>query len=232
MLKTGKLWWLGSSGLLALVLAAGCSRPLGTRPGDAGNLSPEKKLPFHQDAGASATSDGTFVTQSPSQSSTASGVPFRTPVLPSLPVGTLLTVRLGDAVSSAHADAHKVFSGVVEEPVAVDGSVLIPTGAGVQGRVEAARSSDGKRNKGYVRVTLDAVTIDGRTMPLHTASLFARGSGLHTSGLSATSDERAETLPRVVRLEKGRRLIFRLLAPVPAVSADLEITRGAAPRSQ
>lgn len=220
-------WFLGSA-LLALALALGCSRPAGFRAGDAGNASAEKekKLPFHQSAeGSVANEPGADAEETGQNRGVANGLPFRTAVSPSLPVGTLLTVRLVDAVSSAEVDINKAFFGVIEDPVVMDGSVLVPSGTSVRGRVEAAQSSDGTRNKGYIRLILDSITIDGKKTPLHTASLFARGDELRRSALSASPDATADVMPRVIRLEKGRRLIFRLTAPVGPVGSEIGLAR-------
>ena len=84
------------------------------------------------------------------------------------------------------------------EPVVVEGNTLIPSGTSVAGRVEAARSSKLKPNRGYVRLALKTVQLGGLSVPLQTASLFAREA---TFGDDPASN---------IHLEKGRRLTFRL----------------------
>ena len=58
----------------------------------------------------------------------------------------------------------------------IDGNKLIPRGAAVSGRVESARASNLKRNRGYVRLVLETIHLSGASLPVQTASLFVRGS--------------------------------------------------------
>jgi hypothetical protein len=93
----------------------------------------------------------------------------------------------------------------------VEGNTLIPRDAVVSGRVESARTSKIRPDRGYVRLSLDSVQVDGLAVPVETASLFAR----HLPASDADS--------ATIRLEKGRRLTFRLKEPIffhPAVSKN------------
>jgi hypothetical protein len=118
-------------------------------------------------------------------------------------VGTLLTVRLKSPINSDFPKNSAAFVALVDEPVVVEGATLVPRGASVAGRIEAARSSTMTHNRGYVRLTLDLVDIAGRELPIRTASLFARGN-----------PESPANGPQIVSLEQGRRLTFRLTEPV------------------
>jgi hypothetical protein len=64
------------------------------------------------------------------------------------------------------------------------------------GHVESVRAHAGS---GYFELTLTAITVDGRQLALQTSSLFARGTFEQSDG---------------VRVQKGRRLTFRLISPV------------------
>jgi hypothetical protein len=129
-------------------------------------------------------------------------IPFRD--VGSLPAGTLLTVRLKNSINSDFLKNTSTFAALVDEPVVVEGETLVPRGASVAGRIEAARSSTMTHNRGYVRLTLDLVDIAGRDLPIRTASLFARGNPESTTA----------NAPDIVSLEQGRRLTFRLTEPV------------------
>lgn len=161
---------------------AGCSsRPAGVRSGNPSSVE-----------AAEPPKDG---------KSSEPSIPFRDGQ--SLPVGTLLTVRLRSPIDSTSPRNGATFLALVDEPVVVEGETLVPRGASVVGRIEASRSSTMTRNRGYVRLTLDLVDIAGRDLPIRTASLFARGN----PGSSGT-------LPDLVSLEQGRRLTFRLTEQV------------------
>lgn len=126
----------------------------------------------------------------------------------SLPVGTLLTVRLKAPIDTDAPEANTSFTAVVDEAVSIQGKLLIPRGSVVAGRVESARASRVKRTRNYVRLTLDSLEIFGRDLPVQTSSLFAHGN---TSPFASQDENPPDA---AIRLEKGRRLTFRLTEPV------------------
>ena len=132
-------------------------------------------------------------------------VPFRDSQ--TLPAGTLVSVRLQNPIAADNPGGNGIFDAVVDEAVLVDGSALLPRGAVVAGRVEAARSSELRRNRGYLRLKLDSVNIGGRDLPIQTSSLFVSGNADPAHASDAPS-------PQVVHLESGRRLTFRLTEPL------------------
>jgi hypothetical protein len=134
------------------------------------------------------------------------GLPFQDSR--NLPAGTLLTVRLKDPISAENPDARGTFDAVVDDPVVIEGHTLIPRGATVAGRVESARASKMKRNRGYVRLALDSVQLSGVELPIQTSSLFVRGNSADAQAPQTQSSSAA------INLEKGRRLTFRLTEPV------------------
>ncbi len=101
-------------------------------------------------------------------------LPFHDPQ--NLPAGTLLTVRLKNPISAENPGANGTFEAVVDEPVVIEGNKLVPRGAIVAGRVESARASKLKRNRGYVRLALDSIHLAGANLPIQTSSLFVRGN--------------------------------------------------------
>ena len=66
------------------------------------------------------------------------------------------------------------------------------------GEIESAHVSKTAPDRGYVRLTLTSVEVDGASVPIQTAGLFARQ--LPSAARDAVT----------IRLEKGRRLTFRL----------------------
>jgi hypothetical protein len=202
----GFFTWLA---LLSFLLDAGCSRP--TEFSDAGGGAPadQGQAPFREAEGKGpADSNNTAVSLASDKSpKTEVSLPFRDP--DNLPAGTLLTVRLKNPLSAEDPEARSPFEGVIDEPITVDGKVLVPSGANVAGWVQSARSS---REKGsaFLRVTLDSIDIAGKDLRIQTSSLFARGNGAsHSSAMQA------------ITLEKGRRLTFRLTEPAYVVQLTL-----------
>jgi len=187
--------------LLLLLVLASCSRPISQ------SAEAAHPVPFRDGNEAS----GTDSAAEPPLSSQDNGIqrgknlPFQYPQ--TLPAGTLLSVRLQGPVSSDNSGASVLFAAVVDQSVIVDGQTLIPRGAEVAGRVESTGFPTGN-SRGYVRLTLDSVDIDGQDLPIRTSSVFARGDAV----VSRVHDH-AET----VTLEQGRRLTFRLADPTYVV---------------
>jgi hypothetical protein len=191
--------------LLFALLPLACSRPAGPRSDDGGEAG-QHRVPFKEGA---STPDAHPDDASSAQNKTLrhdSGLPFRD--AESLPAGTLLTVRLKNPIAAEHPDASKVFAAVVDEAVLVEGNELVPRGASVAGRIESSGASELTRNRGYVRLTLDSINLDGRELPIQTSSLFVRARADQTQALGTAA------VQPVVRLEGGRRLTFRLTEPV------------------
>jgi hypothetical protein len=209
--------------ILILTLAVGCSRPSELPADERVHQADQRKLPFQDNATkgntGSNSADGNSgeANADPASNSdpkAASGPPFETlSSVPDLPPGTLVTVRLEKQISSDRMSEEETFAGLVDEPVVVDGKIAVPRGAAVTGRIEAARASDGGRGRGYLRLTLDTITIAGKKLPLQTSSLFVRGNAGEV--LSRGPDEAEAPYPAGTRLQKGRRLTFRLAATLP-----------------
>ena len=93
-----------------------------------------------------------------------------------IPAGTPIGIRLQNSISSASATSGDHFDAVIDEPVMVDGQVVIPKGANATGRVVAAKSSGRLHDPGYLRLSLDSVTLNGKEVPVQTSSIFAKGA--------------------------------------------------------
>lgn len=182
--RHGLVWLM----FIALLCVAACSRPAGipTAGSTQGN-----QAPFQADGG-----DSSSLSPLPKASS-ESGLPFHDPQ--NLPSGTMLTVRLESAVTAGDTISENSFTATVDEPVVIEGNMLIPRGTTVAGRIESARISKVKPGRAYVRLSLESLHVGGLDVPVQTASLFARPT--------PPSDD-------LVHLEKGRRLTFRLSEPV------------------
>lgn len=92
-----------------------------------------------------------------------------------VPAGTAVSIRLQNAISSASNRPGDEFAAVLDEPIMVDGKTVAPRGAAVQGRVVAARSSGRLHNSGYLRLSLVSVEMNGKSVPVHSSSVFAMG---------------------------------------------------------
>ncbi len=201
---------------LALALSQGCARSEPSNPTNAGSAG-EQKLPFRPDTDQASSSSGGAHPVVPPDAKLATGLPFRAAsharILPS---GTLLTVQLEDSLSAATVRAGDAFTASVVAPLTIDGDTVIERGTTVTGRVESAQSQADRPGlvpgSGYFRLSLNAITLNGRRLPLQTSSLFARGTSelSNVSSPGSTPDLRSANL----QVLKGHRLTFRLTAPV------------------
>jgi hypothetical protein len=188
--------------LLFIGLASGvaCERSQPAQPTDSGQTTTGQKIPFHDGRDQNAAAD----TQIPPSSGAGSkAVPFRS--FPALAVasGTLVTVQLQHTLSSAKIHPGDTFTAILAAPLSFDGEILIDRGTPVTVRVESARSQRYRPgsfpSSGYIRLSLTAIDVEGKQLPLQTSSLFARG---------------LPQAPNAVRIPKGRDLTFRLTAPL------------------
>lgn len=102
-----------------------------------------------------------------------------TPLLPTsvtIPAGTVVAVRLQNTVSSASSNPGDTFEATLDEPLVVKGETVAPRGTAVTGRVVEAKSSGHLHDSGYIRLTLTSIHIDGKSVPVQTSSIFAKGA--------------------------------------------------------
>ncbi len=203
-----KGFWI--SAVAAILLAAvACSRPVGV-PSEEGTAQ-AGPTPFHDDAQPASTALADYYPSGDSASGSVNNLPFHDSQ--SLPAGTLLMVRLKDPVSAGKSGARDSFEASLNEAVVIEGNTVIPRGAAVIGRVESARTSNLKPNRGYLRLTLESVQVSGVDMPVQTASLFVRQS------------PQDDALGSSIRLEKGRQLTFRLSEPIYTAHHSGQVAR-------
>jgi len=182
-----------------ILLGAGCSRPLAVPAQSAVDQSDTHQTPFHGDEAKPDDPNVAKNLAGGGENSAEGDAPFHD--RESLPAGTLISVRLRDPISVGDLETSNTFEAVVVEPVVIEGKLLVPLGAAAAGRVESARTSKVKPNRGYVRLALASFRVEGMDVPIQTASLFARQFPM-TDVSSST-----------IYLETGRRLTFRLNKP-------------------
>ncbi len=197
--------------LLLTLCWAGCARPTNSNQAgaQAGQAAPFRNA---ADSGTATTPSRSSLAVPDDGSSPPRDVPFQSQ---SVPVGTLLSVRLNDTISSEGSGENTTFTAVLDEPIVVDGKAILPRGANVTGRVESAQISGDRR--GYVRLTLNSIAVGGRDLSINTSSLFARGK------LSEVPDPSSGG-SNTVQIEEGRRLTFRLTEPL-YLSGQIAVSR-------
>jgi hypothetical protein len=184
--------------LLALLGVSGCNGPASVPSDESAAPTDQHQAPFHDETSKSVASAAAKLLNASDQSAKPDNLPFQDE---NLPAGTLVTVSLKGAVSGGSASTHNMFEAIVDAPVVIQGNTLIPRGTNVSGRVQSVRTSKVEPDRGYICLALASLHVGGIDVPVQTADLYARQS-LTTSKSSS-----------VIRLEKGRRLTFRLTEP-------------------
>jgi hypothetical protein len=210
----------------AFSLTQGCARSSIAPRTEVAASSPtaQQNLPFHQ-ASEHATDDSVHPAVPP-DAKPLNAAPFPAASHPhSLPAGTLITVRLEKSLSISRVHAGDTFTATVADPLTFDGDTLIAAGTPVTGRVEFAQPAvqrvGSTSDPGYLGLILEAISVDGRGITLQTSSLFTTGT-LRMNRPSGTSSSGSESgVPsNPLRIRKGRRLTFRLTAPVAFPDAN------------
>ncbi len=83
-----------------------------------------------------------------------------------IPVGTLVRVRVNRAISSKQEKPGDVFDGFVANDVVAGGFVAIPRGAAVQGTVVDAKTSGAISGRGELSLNITSVTLGGKVYPV------------------------------------------------------------------
>lgn len=211
-----KLIWLAVC--LAISVSSGCSSSgIVHRATDAGLPSAEQNLPFHP--ASDRAPDDNIHPSVPPDGKPVSGAPFPAKShARNLPAGTLITVTLQTPLSVARVREGDAFTATVAEAVSVSGDKIIAIGTPVSGRIESVQSARDRAaspsDPGYIRLTLNTITIAGRAVNVETSSLFANGTYQPNRPLNVSSGNVSGTRSGGFRIEKGRRLTFRLTSAV------------------
>ena len=102
-----------------------------------------------------------------------------------IPSGTVLTVRLGETLSSKESQAGQSFSATLAEPVEADGKTVIPAGATASGTVVAAHAAGKFKGASLLQIKLNSVTVGGRQRSIETSSVARseKGKGKRSAAL-------------------------------------------------
>jgi BON domain len=102
-----------------------------------------------------------------------------------VPVGTVLTVRLVQPLSSKTSQAGGTFSATMANPITIDGNTVIPQGAKVHGIVRDAKKAGKFKGGAVLSLGLTSIIVDGQHYNIVTddASQETKGKGKRTAGL-------------------------------------------------
>jgi hypothetical protein len=100
-----------------------------------------------------------------------------------VPAGTIVTVRLGQSVSSKSSQPGETFAATVASPVDVGGRTAIPAGATASGTVVDAKPLGRFKGGASLSLKLDSITINGAEHPVQTSAVARseKGKGKRTA---------------------------------------------------
>ena len=93
-----------------------------------------------------------------------------------LPEGTVLSVRLIDPIDSATNQAGDSFRATLDSPVTIDGDVVVPANADIQGRVVESKSAGHYAGKPELALELVSLKVNNNTYSLHTNQYTRQGT--------------------------------------------------------
>jgi hypothetical protein len=99
------------------------------------------------------------------------------PVRYTVPAGTTLSVRLIDSLDSGRNKPGDTFRATLNSPIRMNGDVLVPAGADVEGRVLDATNAGRYTGKAEMKLALTKLTWHGHTYPLNTEAFQRAGEG-------------------------------------------------------
>jgi hypothetical protein len=94
-----------------------------------------------------------------------------------VPAGTVLTVRLGQAVGSKISSSGDAFPATLAEPVVVGGTTVIPAGAEAEGTVVQAAPLGRFKGGAVLRLALTSVSVNGAPHQVQTAAISRSEKG-------------------------------------------------------
>ena len=104
-----------------------------------------------------------------------------------VPAGTVLTIRLSQALGSKTSQVGTPFNGSVSTPITIDGKMVIPSGSDVTGIVKDAKKAGRFKGAAVLSLHLDSITVKGHQYNVETESFdqTSTGKGKRTAGLVA-----------------------------------------------
>jgi hypothetical protein len=112
--------------------------------------------------------------------------PAGAPANVTLPAGTRISVRTIDSIDSTKNHVGDRFQASLEEPLMVDGKVVVPKGADVYGRLAESKASGTFSGRSQLRLELTGIVANGQTVPVVTGDYELAGKSRGASTAKRT----------------------------------------------
>ena len=117
-------------------------------------------------------------TQAPQPSSSSAYV--------TIPAGTRISVRMIDGIDSTKNHPGDRFQASLQEPLTVDGNVVVAKGSDVYGRLAESKESGKFSGKSQLQLELTGIVVNGQTVPLVTGEYEVTGKSRGASTAKRT----------------------------------------------
>lgn len=121
-------------------------------------------------------SDTTNSGSSSSSSNNAVSAPAPAPPIV-VPAGTVLTVTIDQTISTSSNSSGDGFAASLAEPVAVNGTMVLPQGTKAVGTVVQAQAAGHVKGGSVLALTLDSLTVNGAKYSIETSEFEQAGKG-------------------------------------------------------
>jgi hypothetical protein len=121
-----------------------------------------------------------------SRSGEAGAAAAQVPTYVTIPAGTTITVRTIDSIVSTKNQVGDRFEATLEEPLTVDGNVVVPKDAEVYGRLAESKKSGTFTGRSELQLELTGMVVNGQTVPLVTGDYELAGKSRGASTAKRT----------------------------------------------
>jgi len=162
-----------------------------TAPSDTNASNRGSPAPAPAQTPASAPAPAPAASPTPAPTAPAAEVAQTPPPAPPPPVvipnGTVLTVRLQQALGSKTSQPGDRFDATLANPVVVKGKTVVPVGASASGTVTEAHAAGRFKGGASLDIVLDRITIRGVRYRVQTATMeqSSKGKGKRTGAMIA-----------------------------------------------
>ncbi len=92
-----------------------------------------------------------------------------------IPAGTRISVRTIDSIDSTKNRVGYRFQASLEQPLWIDGNMVVPKGASVYGRLEESKEAGTFTGRSELKLELTGIVVHGQTVPLVTGEYEVSG---------------------------------------------------------
>ena len=138
------------------------------------------------DSDRSATEMSKEPQSEPSGNAAVGNAGPKTPANVTIPSGTRISVRTIDRIDSTKNHVGDRFQASLEEPLTVDGNVVVAKGADVYGRLAESKQSGTFTGRSQLRLELTGIVVNGQTVPVVTGEYELTGKSRGASTAKRT----------------------------------------------